>query len=146
MNDELNPQNRSYLCMTLIKNLDEALLCGLRQLHLGYWKAVQSVLHPDFLSEIESLPKYNGLDCTHLNRGKTWITLALREECFVNYIHCMIRESQVNKFYESWSIIRNNDRCNKFLSILSGLDNIIFSFQIVSIEFWNMDTHPFNCN
>ncbi|KAL0277819.1 UNVERIFIED_CONTAM: hypothetical protein PYX00_004971 [Menopon gallinae] len=116
--------------MTLIKNLDEALCHGLKQLHLGFWKAIQSILHPEFLTEIDSLPKYNGLDCTHLNRGRTWIPLALREECFINYVHCMIRESQVNKFYESWSIVRNNDRCNKFLSILSGLDNILFSFQV----------------
>lgn len=133
VNNELSHENKSYLCLTLIKNLDEALRHGLKQLHLGYWRPVQKILHSQTLEAVEKLPEYDSSNVSCLTKGRTWIALSLRDDSFVSYIQCLSTEAKLDRFYEAWSILRNNDCCNRFLSILSGLDNVAFTFQIVSL-------------
>lgn len=119
--------------MTLIKNLDEVLRHGLKQLHLGYWKPICQIIHPQTLKSVEQLPYHELSECDGLTKGKAWIALSLKDDSLVSYIHCLINEGSLNKFYEDWSILMSNDSCNKFLSVLSGLDNVCFSFEIVSM-------------
>lgn len=133
VNNELSPENKNYLCLTLIKNIDESLRHGLKQLHLGYWRPIQKILHPQTLQLVEKLPGYDGSESNSLTKGRTWIALSLRDDSFISYIHCLPKEISLEKFYEDWSILRNNDACNRFMSILSGLDNAAFTFQVVSI-------------
>lgn len=39
----------------------------------------------------------------------------------------------MGKLYEDWSILRHNDSCNSFLSLLSGIENVSFQYEIVSV-------------
>lgn len=132
VNNELSSDNKTYICLTLIKNLDEALRHGLKQLHLGYWKPICEIIHPQTLQSVESLPVYNESERNGLTKGRAWIALSLKDDSFINYIQCLVNEGCLEKFYEDWSILRSSDACNHFLSILSGLDNIKFTFDVVS--------------
>ncbi|KAK6617409.1 hypothetical protein RUM43_014418 [Polyplax serrata] len=131
VNNELGPENKTYICLTLIKHIDEALRHGLKQLHLGYWKPVSKIIHPEMLQTVDNLPSYNNdIECNGLAKGKAWVALSLKDESFINYIQCLVTEGCLEKYYEDWSILRTNDSCNTFLSVLSGLENVLFSFDV----------------
>lgn len=131
----MSPDNVNYITQTLLKRLEEALLFGLKNLQSGYWKIVAKILHPGALSQLSEL---SGFHNSNLSKCRAWICLSLLEDGLVSYMNCFVSEKSLNRLYEDWSILRNSDACNMFLSLLSGIENVSFQYQVVSLLLINV--------
>ncbi|XP_052821239.1 pleckstrin homology domain-containing family M member 2-like isoform X2 [Mya arenaria] len=115
--------NYDWQCHRLCEHLDHTLLHGLRHVTPGYWKIVSEFTHKDCVKQIRRMRNVT----TDLGRGRSWLLMALNECLLESYLRCyQFNHSLVEDFYVRDALVRDQDRFNVLLTLISGLENTEF--------------------
>ncbi|XP_060578073.1 pleckstrin homology domain-containing family M member 2-like isoform X2 [Ruditapes philippinarum] len=118
--------NYDWQCHRLCEHLDHTLLHGLRHVTPGYWKIVSEFTHKDCVKEIKRMQNVT----TDLGRGRAWLLMALNECLLESYLRCYQQnENLVEEFYVRDALVRDQDKFNVLLTVISGLENTEFQLE-----------------
>ncbi|XP_053379743.1 pleckstrin homology domain-containing family M member 2-like isoform X2 [Mercenaria mercenaria] len=118
--------NYDWQCHRLCEHLDHTLLHGLRHVTPGYWKIVSEFTHKDCVKEIKRMRNVT----TDLGRGRAWLFMALNECLLESYLRCYQQnENLVEEYYVRDALVRDQDKFNVLLTVISGLESIEFQLE-----------------
>ncbi|KAL4221681.1 RUN [Mactra antiquata] len=118
--------NYDWQCHRLCEHLDHTLLHGLRHVTPGYWKIVSEFTHKDCIKEIKRMSNVT----TDLGRGRAWLYMALNECLLESYLRCYQQnDNLVEEFYVRDALVRDQDKFNILLTIISGLECTEFQLE-----------------
>ncbi|XP_066143026.1 sorting nexin-29 isoform X2 [Euwallacea fornicatus] len=73
---------------------------------------------------------------TDIGRCKAWIRASLNEKSLERYFHIVLSDKDILKdHYESWAILRDEDRNSMLPNMAAGLGSILFAISIDKLEF-----------
>jgi len=110
----------------LINFLDLTFSFGLKDDRRGYWPFVKKVAHSSVVEMIEN----HKMAQTDIKKGYIWLFLTFIEDSLDSYVRMMVAEKKYMKnFYDRWSLLRDNERCEILFNLLAGLETLSFSIK-----------------
>ncbi|XP_005106323.2 pleckstrin homology domain-containing family M member 2 [Aplysia californica] len=137
-NNVLTLGNGDRACHKLCENLDHALLHGLKNVTHGYWRMVKQLSHKGMVKEIEYLTNVT----TDLGKGRAWLYASLNEGLLESYVRLLgENEKLVKKFYAKDALMLDGDRMNVMLTLVSGLDFVVFRLEY-DLPYLDLSAYP----
>ncbi|ENN75472.1 hypothetical protein YQE_08021, partial [Dendroctonus ponderosae] len=73
---------------------------------------------------------------TDIGKCKAWVRSALNEKSLERYFHIVLSDKLILKeHYESWALLRDEDRNSMLPNMAAGLGSILFAISIDKVEF-----------